>query len=120
MSVLSKKRTQRNPNSLANLRLWKPGESGNPSGRPKRDQASEIAQAIFEKNPEKIYEAMGKALLSGNAQVFRELAIRAFGNVTERHEYEVTINFRELVEGMRKREDADSDDNASRESEIQD
>jgi hypothetical protein len=31
-----------------NLKPWKPGQSGNPGGRPKRDLAAEIARAIFE------------------------------------------------------------------------
>ncbi len=31
---------------------FKPGQNGNPGGRPQRDIAAEIARAIFEKNPE--------------------------------------------------------------------
>ncbi len=33
---------------------FKPGQNGNPGGRPQRDIAAEIARAIFEKNPELI------------------------------------------------------------------
>ena len=33
---------------------FKPGQNGNPGGRPERDIAAEIARAIFEKNPELI------------------------------------------------------------------
>jgi hypothetical protein len=29
---------------------WKPGQSGNPSGRPKHDLVAEIATACFENN----------------------------------------------------------------------
>ena len=29
---------------------WRPGQSGNPSGRPKHDLAAEIAKACFENN----------------------------------------------------------------------
>ena len=39
---------------IENLRPWKPGQSGNPGGRPKRDLATEIAQAIFERDAEVI------------------------------------------------------------------
>ena len=31
---------------------FKPGQNGNPGGRPERDIAAEIARAIFNKNPE--------------------------------------------------------------------
>jgi hypothetical protein len=33
-SLLTVKKTQTNPRSLANLKKWQPGQSGNPSGRP--------------------------------------------------------------------------------------
>ena len=62
---------------------WKPGQSGNPGGRPKRDMAAEIAQAIFEENPEAIYRAMLKALKRGNPKVFAVLAERGFGRLKE-------------------------------------
>jgi len=62
---------------------FKPGESGNPSGRPKHDKARDIARAIFEQNPEAIYAAMGKLLLKGNAQAFKELSERAYGRITQ-------------------------------------
>ena len=62
---------------------WKPGHSGNPGGRPKRDVASEIAQAIFEENPEAIYRAMLKTLKRGNPKVFSVLADRGFGKLKE-------------------------------------
>jgi len=68
--------------TLARYR-FKPGESGNPSGRPKNDKAREIARAIFEQNPEAIYEGMGKALLNGHPNAFRELANRAYGKITQ-------------------------------------
>ena len=64
-------------------RRFKPGQSGNPGGRPKRDMAAEIAQAIFEENPEAIYRAMLKALKRGNPKVFAVLAERGFGRLKE-------------------------------------
>ena len=63
---------------------WKPGKSGNPGGRPKNDTAAEIARAIFDNNPELIYDAMVKALAKGNAYTFKELSVRAFGNVEQK------------------------------------
>jgi len=68
---------------VENLRPWKPGQSGNPGGRPKRDLASEIAHAVFEGNEEAVRRAMAKALLKGNPRVFVALAERAYGRLKE-------------------------------------
>ena len=71
--------------------------------RPKNDIAKEIAQAIFENDPDEIY----KALLKGNAYTFKELAERAYGKIKESHEQtsgdgaplEVTVKFVEAHSG---------------------
>jgi hypothetical protein len=79
--------SKRNPRSLANLVApWKPGQSGNPGGKPKHDIASEIAQAVFAENPELIYKAFAKALSKGNAYAFQVVADRAFGKLKEKVE----------------------------------
>ena len=62
-----------------NLRPWRPGQSGNPGGRPKRDLAAEIARAIFEQDSESITRAFAAELKKGNAKVFAALADRAYG-----------------------------------------
>ncbi len=62
-----------------NLRPWKPGQSGNPGGRPKRDLAAEIARAIFERDPDAIERAFAAELRKGNSKVFTALADRAYG-----------------------------------------
>jgi hypothetical protein len=74
---------------------WKPGQSGNPSGRPRHDLAAEIAKAIFENNPELIYKAYAKAVAKGNAYAYQVLADRAYGKLKERHEVELSP-YREL------------------------
>ena len=66
-----------------NLKPWKPGQSGNPGGRPKRDVASEMARAVFEGNEEVIYRALCKALFKGNPKVFLALAERVYGKLTK-------------------------------------
>ena len=72
---------------LANLRPpWPKGMSANPGGRPKRDAAAEIAQAVFEKNPQAIYAAMLKVLKRGDPRAFAVLADRAFGKLREQVE----------------------------------
>jgi hypothetical protein len=64
---------------IENLKHWKPGQSGNPGGRPKRDLAAEIARSIFERNAEAIERVFAKELKKGNARVFAALADRAYG-----------------------------------------
>jgi CO/xanthine dehydrogenase Mo-binding subunit len=70
-----------------NLKPWKPGQSGNPGGRPKRDLAAEIARAIFEQNPEAITRAFTAELKKGNAKVFAALADRAYGKPRQQVEW---------------------------------
>lgn len=79
------------------LNRWKPGQSGNPGGRPRNDVAKEIARAIFENNREELYKAYGKAALKGNAYAFKELADRAYGKLKERVEYDLT-EYKEVSE----------------------
>jgi Family of unknown function (DUF5681) len=87
--------------SIGKATQFKPGQSGNPGGRPKNDVAKQIAQAIFENNPDEIYKAFRKALLRGNAYTFKELAERAYGKIKESREHtgaegaplEVTVMF---------------------------
>jgi hypothetical protein len=70
-----------------NLKPWKPGQSGNPGGRPKRDLAAEIARAIFEQDSEAITRAFTAALKKGNARVFSALADRAYGKPRQQIEF---------------------------------
>jgi hypothetical protein len=74
---------------IQNLKPWPKGVSGNPAGRPKNDISVEIAQAVFENNPEAIYRAMVRRLKKGDARVFKVLADRAYGKVKENVELEV-------------------------------
>jgi len=82
---------------------YKPGQSGHPGGRPKNDIAREIAQAVFENNPEAVYKAMAKALTKGNAYVFKELAERGFGKLKETHEVQGLDVLAEALAKARKR-----------------
>jgi hypothetical protein len=72
------------PNSLKNLVApWGKGEAPKSAGRPV-DTAAKIARLIFQQNEEAIYGALAKSLLSGNAYVFKELAERGFGKLTDK------------------------------------
>lgn len=82
-TVPEKSRRGMHPNSRKNLVApWPKGVSGNVHGRP-HDAAAKVARAVFESNEEVIYEAMAKAILKGNAYVFKELAERAYGKVAQ-------------------------------------
>jgi hypothetical protein len=70
-----------------NLKSWKPGQSGNPGGRPKRDLAAEIARAIFEQDSEAITRAFAAGLKKGNAKMFTALADRAYGKPRQQIEF---------------------------------
>ena len=85
-----------------NLKAWKLGQSGNPSRRPKKDLASEIAQRVFEENADAFYRAMLKALLKGNPKVFAVLADRAFGKLTLKVEIRGLENLPDLIVEARK------------------
>ena len=76
----------RHPNSLKNLKMWKPGESGNPGGRMKGDMSAQISRAIFENNPEMIYKAYAKALAKGQAFAFQVIAERGYGKLVQKQE----------------------------------
>ena len=84
--IVQRRGKPRNPNSLANLVPWKPGQTGNPGGRPKHDVGADIARAILENNREAAYKALGQALMKGNAYVFKELCDRAYGKTQNKVE----------------------------------
>lgn len=108
------------------IKAWqyKPGQSGNPGGKPKIDLAAEIARACFENNREAVYKALSKALLKGNGYVFKELADRGYGKLKEVHQVdapfrnvpaeEIEKRMQQIVESMGyvKREEPDDDSNS--------
>lgn len=84
-------------------RKWKPGQSGNPGGRPKRDLAAEIARAVFEQDPAKLIAVFTKKLRKGDAKAFGILAERGYGktpqpvNVDGEIENNVTVRFENVA-----------------------
>jgi len=77
-----KKKRKVHERSIANLKPYPKGVSGNPGGQPGTDIAQRIAQRIFEGNEEAIYRGMAKQLLGGKAYDFDVLATRAYGKKT--------------------------------------
>lgn len=75
--------------------LWKPGQSGNPSGRPKTVSLTAIMlRKLKEEHPdepekiraEKVVEAALKQAESGNFQMFKEIWDRVDGKVADKLE----------------------------------
>src|SRR5271170_863410 len=92
------------PNSLKNLVApWKPGDVPNPTGKNGHDLAREIAQAVFSENPERIYQAMSKALFKGNAYAFTQLAERGFGKLKETVAHGLDDDLLKAIDEGRKR-----------------
>ena len=94
---------------LANLRLpWQPGESGNPSGRPKKKPITEMYERILN-NPEHLAAielATVNALKKGNMAFvlqLREVTDRIEGKVTLPIEADITVNLSDAIAEARKR-----------------
>lgn len=93
----------RHPNCRANLKPWKKGQSGNPSGLPGYDVSAYICRRIIEDNQEQIYEGMGGAVAKGNAYAFSVVADRGYGKLTERREVSVEVTVTDKLLNARKR-----------------
>jgi hypothetical protein len=66
-----------------NLKPWPKGVSGNPSGRPKRDLAAELAIKAFESlEPGEAGKVLAR-MLKKNPKMYQVLADRAFGKVPQ-------------------------------------
>ena len=88
---------------IQNLKPWPKGVSGNPAGRPKKDISVEIAQAVFENNPEAIYQGMLRRLKKGDARVFKVLADRAYGRVKQDVDLDASESIAERLRAGRQR-----------------
>jgi hypothetical protein len=89
------------PNSLANLKPWPPGVSGNPNGRPKKDPITRIFERILENdgNVKAIEQAYIKILVEGrmaSVLLTKEMLERTAGKVTQ--SVEVKADLREMSE----------------------
>jgi len=87
---------------------WKPGESGNPSGRPKKKPITEMYEQILSdpKNLAAIKQAVQIALNKGQMAMvlqLREMAERVEGKVTQPIEANVTVNLSDAIAEARKR-----------------
>jgi hypothetical protein len=87
---------------------WKPGQSGNPSGRPKKKPITEMYERILN-NPAHlaaIENATIQALKKGNMAMvlqLREITDRVEGKVTQPIEADITVNLADAIAEARKR-----------------
>ena len=98
MDLVSRSQTSAfNEKSLANLKPWKPGQSGNPSGRPARKPITDLCEEIINhpETRERIKQQVIQTLTSkGMAGVLllREIGERVEGKVTQGIELSGTIS----------------------------
>lgn len=87
---------------------WKPGQSGNPSGRPKKKPITELYESILN-DPEQIAalrKSIIKVLDKGNMAMvlhLKEMADRIEGKVTQPIEAEISVNLADAIAEARKR-----------------
>ena len=96
------------PGHPATLKPWKPGQSGNPSGRPKKKPITEIFEKIFEetKNCDMVRDALIETLKSsGMAKVLLidKMADRIEGKVKDEVELTVKEGLAEQIAKFRKK-----------------
>lgn len=82
---------------------WKPGQSGNPNGRPKRDFAAELCRAVIEENPDLVYKGILRTLGKGSAFALQVVSDRGYGKLKESVELSGNVSISERLEKARKR-----------------
>jgi hypothetical protein len=87
---------------------FKPGQSGNPGGRPSKKPLTDLYNRILSdpKNIAAIEAAVTKVLLKGNMAMvllLREIADRVEGKVMQPIEADITVNLADAIAAARKR-----------------
>jgi hypothetical protein len=87
---------------------WKAGQSGNPSGRPKKKPITDLYEEILGDpvEMEKIRASVVKALVKGNMAMvlqLREMTDRVEGKVTQPIDADITVNLADAIAEARKR-----------------
>lgn len=87
---------------------WKPGQTGNAGGRPKKKPVTELYEQILSDpaNLELVERAIVKALSRGQMAMvlqLKEMTDRVEGKVTQPIEADVTVNLADAIAEARKR-----------------
>jgi len=74
--------------NIENLRPFKPGQSGNPKGRPKGSGITDRLKKLLEKEDGKIADALAQSIISaalrGDYRFVKEILDRVEGKVTDK------------------------------------
>lgn len=99
---------KKNTGKPENLKPWQPGQSGNPSGRPKKKPITEMFERLMS-DPElvrafeaSIANSIRKGGMAGVMYV-KEAADRIEGKVTQPIEADITVNLADAIAEARKR-----------------
>lgn len=95
----TEKSTEGRERRLRNLRPpWKPGESGNPSGRPKSKPLTDACLKRLSDHPKDL-DAVARALITqakrGSVKAFSELADRLEGKPASHDAIDLSVNYGE-------------------------
>lgn len=105
----TEKNTKRKLPDALKQNLWKPGQSGNPSGRPKKKPITEMFEKMLEdaETHDSIANAMIKIFSerSGIAKVMllKDMADRVEGKVSQPIEGDLTVTLADAIAEARKR-----------------
>ena len=89
---------------------FKPGQSGNPGGRPKKKPITELYEQILRdpKNLALLEKIIVQGIRRGDVTLIREMADRVEGKVTQQLEHSGRLTLEQLVAGACEPEDEQS------------